>query len=90
MSWERMRWAERGVRWEKVWMTESGGTTGMSFCISEERFEKMCVERLREGDVMRAYGDSAQRYWVCGYVVRAWRQAGMRVHEVGEGDVMCV
>lgn len=37
-------------------MTESGGTTGMSFCMIWDRLERIWVVRDREGLVMMAWG----------------------------------
>jgi hypothetical protein len=69
-----------GLRWLNVWITESGGTTGISLSIREARRggERMCECRDSEGSIIRACGERANIQGEYGCRVREWRTAGMR------------
>lgn len=79
-----------GWRCEKVRITLSGGTTGMSRCIKSERGLKMWSDRDKAGLVMRLYALRAKMYVVEGCSVSAWRSAGTSAQVVGEGATMLV
>lgn len=67
-------------------MTLSGGTTGLSFSISDSsRFGAMKWEfRERPGFMIRACGDRTKKYVECGYKVMAWRRDGTSAQLRGE------
>ena len=67
-------------------MTESGGTTGRSFCISDSRGWRICDSKDKEGFVMKASADSDQKKTLDECSVRAWRSAGTMDHEDGDGS----
>jgi hypothetical protein len=67
-------------------MTESGGTTGISFCINDSRGCRMCDSSDREGFVIKASADNSQKKVLVRCSVRACRSAGMTDQDDGAGS----
>ena len=67
-------------------MTLSGGTTGLSFSISDSSFlgSMTWLVSERVGFMITAWGERAQKNVEWRNRVCAWRRAGIRAHVFGE------
>ena len=72
-------------RCPNVWMTLSGGTTGLSFSIRLSNFFGAITRSTNDcvGFMITAWGDRAQKYVEWGFSVIAFLIAGSKVHDVG-------
>ena len=81
-----MRCVRDGVRCENVWITESGGTTGISLSRSDSSGWRTCDSRDSEGFVMNASADKDQKKMLEPSSVKACRSAGIIDQDAGEGS----
>lgn len=86
ISCDKIRCVRDGLMCEKVCMTESGGTTGISLSIRDSRGWRMWDSRDREGFVMNASADSNQKKVLEPRFVKACRSAGIIDQDGGEGS----